>query len=116
VVAGLAISALVIRRERRIALEVGAGQVAEQHLVGCVEKVPPSIVEVGKQRLLVIEQAVTAAVEVVLGGQGEITTREIGRRRVVEPMAMQMLSAARLDEPKGDQYDEDGFPVGAFAG
>ena len=66
--------AFVTLRERRIALEVGAGQVVEQHLVGGVEKIAPSIVQVRKQCLLVIEQAVMAAVESILGGQGEITT------------------------------------------
>ena len=108
--------ALVTLRERRIALEVGAGQVVEQHLVGGVEEIAPSIVEVGKQRLLVIEQAVMAAVESILGGQGEITTQEIGQRRVVEPMAMQTPFAARVDEPVGDQDIEDSLPVGALAG
>jgi len=48
VVAGVPIPALVTLRERRIALEVGAGQVVEQHLVGGVEEISPSIVEVGK--------------------------------------------------------------------
>lgn len=108
--------ALVTLRERRIALEIGAGQVVEQDLVGGVEEVAPSIVEVGKQRLLVIKQAVMATVEGVLGGQGEVTTQKIGQRRVVEPMAMQTPFAARVDEPVGDQDGEDRLPVGALAG
>ena len=116
VVAGVPMPAFVTLRERRIALEVGAGQVVEQHLVGGVEKIAPSIVQVRKQCLLVIEQAVMAAVESILGGQGEITTQEIGQRRVVEPMAMETQFAARVDEPVGDQDVEDSLPVGALAG
>jgi len=57
-----------------------------------------------------------AAVEGILGGQGEVTPQEIGQRRVVEPMTMQTPSAARVDEPVGDHDGEDGLPVGALAG
>ena len=116
VVAGVPMLALVTLREWRIAIEVGAGQVLEQHLVGGVEEISPSIVEVGKQRLLVIEQVVMAAVEGILGGQGEVTTQNIGQSCVVEPMAMQTPFAARVDEPVGDQDVEDSLPVGTLAG
>jgi len=66
--------ALVALRERLIALELVVAQFLEQHLVGGVEEITSSTVEVGKQCPLVIEQAVMAAVEGILGGQGAVIT------------------------------------------
>ena len=52
-VPAVAEAALVGRVVGRVALEVGAGQIVEQDLVGAVEEVPPAGGEVGEERALV---------------------------------------------------------------
>jgi len=55
-----------------------------------------------------------AAVEAVLGGEGEIPSQEIGQGRGVEPMPMEAPFAPRIDEAVGNQDGEDRLPVGAL--
>ena len=70
-VAGVTELALVVGREGRGALEVGAGEIVEQDVEFDSEEVFPTCSKEGEEVVLVIQQQVVAAVEGVLGGDGE---------------------------------------------
>src|SRR3984893_11287773 len=56
VIARVAEAALVAFRKRRIRLEIGAGQIIEQHVIADVEQISPSSHQMIEDRLLVAQQ------------------------------------------------------------
>ena len=76
-VARVAEPALVALRKRRLRLEVGAGQIVEQDVEAGIEQVPPPARQMIEQRLLVLQQTIMAAVELVDFRQAEIGAQQI---------------------------------------
>ena len=111
----MAVPPLVPLRERRVGLEVGAGQVVEQHIEGGVEEIAPAPDQMVEDRLLVGEQPVMAAVELVAFRQAGILAQQIGERTAVEPVAMQPPLAARREQAIGHQHEQDQIPARALA-
>jgi hypothetical protein len=104
----------VLLRKRRIALEVGAGQVVEQDLVGGVEQGRPAGLEVGKQLGLVREELVEAAVERILPGDPEVLAEEIRHGTPVEPEPVQAPLAAGIEQAVDGQGLQDTEPACPF--
>ena len=72
-VAAVAVAALVaLRHVRGVDLEVGAGQIVEQHVEVDVEQVAPALHQMREQRVLVLQQQVMAGIELVRLGQTEV--------------------------------------------
>ena len=74
-IAGITKAALVAFRKRRIRLEVCARQVIEQNVVADVEQIAPPRRQVIEDRLLVDQQPVMAAVELVDLGKPRILAK-----------------------------------------
>ena len=80
-------------------LEVGAGQIVQQHVEVGVEQIAPAPDQMREQRFLVLEQQIVAGIKLVLFRQSEVRTQEIGHRAVAEPLPMQPPFATRSDQP-----------------
>lgn len=105
----------ILRRLGRVALEVGARQVVEEHLVTRVEEVRPAFAQMDKDRVLVLEQAVVPAIERIILGDTPVHAEQIGQRGGVEPVAVQAPLRAGRDEPVKHEHAQDFFPIGALA-
>ena len=103
-VARIAVAALVAFRKRRVALEIGAGQVIEQHIKRDIEQVARACGQMREHRRFVLEQPVMAAVELVALGQPGICAQEIGQGGSLEPFAVQSPFAARRQQPIRNQH------------
>src|SRR5580693_3079575 len=106
---------LVAFRKRRIRLEIGARQVIEQHVVADVEQVSPPPRQVIKDRLLVHQQPVVTAVQLVDLSQPCVLAQKIGQGTAPKPLAVQPPFAARRQQAIGDQHEQDLIPVRSFA-
>jgi hypothetical protein len=115
VVAGVAKAALVAFRKRRIRFEIGAGQVIEQHVVADIEQIAPPRRQVIEDRLLVDQQPVMAAIELVDLGQPHILAQEVGERAAKEPLTVQAPFAARRQQAIGDQHKQHLTPARPLA-
>jgi hypothetical protein len=104
-----------LRQVGGVDLEIGAGQIVEQHVEGDVEQIAPALRQMREQRLFVGEQPVVAGVELVRLGQAEVGAEQIGHGAVEEPLTMQAPFAARRDEPVGDQHLQHVVPARSFA-
>src|ERR1700684_2951590 len=69
----------------------------------------------GKQRRLVRQQLIEAAIQRVLGDQPIILAQQIRHRALLEPLPMQAPLAAGIDQPIAHQRLQDVLPAGAFA-
>ena len=67
-------------------LEVGAGQIVQQHVEVGVEQIAPAPDQMREQRFLVLEQQIVAGIKLVLFRQSEVRTQKIGHRAVAEPL------------------------------
>lgn len=63
---------------RRVAFEVGAGQFVQDEVEFGTKEVLPAGVQVAEERLAMVQQAVKAAIEVVLGGEGWVIAEKVG--------------------------------------
>jgi hypothetical protein len=88
---------------RRLAFEIGAGQIVEQHIEADIEQHPPALLQRGEQRLVVRQQLVQTAIKGLALGDGEVLAEQISHGAAIEPIAVQSPLAARINEPIGDQ-------------
>ena len=114
-VAAVAELAQVIRPALDVGLEVGAGQVVQQHLEARTEQLAPAALQELEQLVLVLHQLVQAAVQGVLLGQREVRVQQVGHGAGIEPLPVQSPLRARVDEPVGHQRLEHLQPRRAFA-
>ena len=115
-VAAVAVATLVaLCHVRCVDLEIGAGQIVEQHIEIRVEQVVPARHQMREQCLLVLQQKVMAGVELVRIGQPEVRPQQVGHGAPAEPIAMQLPLAARRDQPVPDQYLQDLIPSRSLA-
>jgi hypothetical protein len=115
VVAGIAKAALVAFRKRRIRLEVCARQVVEQHVVADVEQIAPPHRQVIEDRLLVDQQPIMAAIQLVDLGKPRILAQEVGERAAEKPLAVQAPLAAWRQQATGDQHEQHPVPARPLA-
>jgi hypothetical protein len=104
VVARVAVPALVAFRERRIGLEVGAGQVIKQHIEAGVEQIPPARDQMLEQGVFVLQQQIVTGIELVDLGQGEVRPQQIRQRAALEPLAVQAPLAPWCQQPVRCQH------------
>ncbi len=115
-IAAVTMPALVAFRQLcGVDLEIGAGQIIEQHIEAGVEQVAPASDQVREQRVLVLEQPVVTGIELVRLGQTKIAAQQVDHGTVAKPCAMQLPFAARGDQPIGHQNLEDLVPARPFA-
>lgn len=100
---------------RRIDLEVGAGEIVQQHVETDPEQALPARLEERKEVLLVGQQLVQAAVELVDLHQADILAQHIGHGAGLEPLAMQPPLAARIQQPVKYQGLQHVQPTRALA-
>ena len=114
-VARVAVPALVTLREWRSCLEVGAGQIIKQYVEAGVEQIAPAPHQVIEHRLLVLQQPVVAAIQLVALRQPRILTQKIGKRAALEPFPVQPPLASRRQQPVGHQHEQHLIPPCALA-
>src|SRR5208283_1853566 len=68
-----------------------------------------------EQRLLVLQQPVVTAIELVDLGEPEIAAHEVGERGPLEPLPMQPPFASRRQQAIGDQHEKLLVPARALA-
>lgn len=76
-VAAVAVAALIILGERRIALEIRARQIVQQHVELHAEQVLPPFLQEAEQRLLVLEQPVVTPLERVLADERLVLVEQV---------------------------------------
>jgi hypothetical protein len=64
-----------------------------------------------KDRLLVHQQSVVTAIQLVDLGQPRILAQQIGQSAALKPLAVQPPFAARRQQPVGDQHEHDLIPA-----
>ena len=99
--------------ERRIALEIGRGQVVKQHVEARVEQRRPPAAQIREEVLLVRRQLVEAAIERVVGDR-PVAAKEIAQRAVLVPVAVKTPLAARVDQPVAGEDLQDVEPPRAL--
>jgi len=97
------------------ALQVRAGQVVEQHVVGGVEQVLPAPRQVIEQRPLMGKKKIQAPIQPMDLGQCVTGSQQVGHRAVPVPFPVQPPLTARIDQPIGCQRLEDQIPTRALA-
>ncbi len=114
-VPAVAVPALVAFRKGRIALEIGAGQIVEQHVELRVEQIFPALRQVVKQRFLMFNQPVQALVEFMDLRQFKARPQQIGHRAVLIPVPMQPPFAAGIDQTIAAKRLNDQIPARPLA-
>jgi hypothetical protein len=114
-VARVAVPALAALWERRIGLEIGAGQIVQQHVEAGVEQVAPARDQMLEQRVLVCQQQIMTGIELVDLGQGKIRAQQIRQRAAREPLPMQAPLAPRRQQPVRRQHQENRIPARPLA-
>ena len=115
VVTRIPVPTLVAFRKRRIAFEIGTGQVVEQDVERNVEQVAPTPDQMVEQRLFVFEQPIVTAVELVDLRQSDILAQQVGHGAALEPLAMQAPLATRRQKPVGRQEQQHLVPTRPLA-
>ena len=67
-----------------------------------------------EDRLLVYQQPIVTAVQLVDLGQSGILAQQIGHRAALKPLAMQAPLAARRQQAVGDQHEQHLIPMRPF--
>ena len=93
-----AVAELAFSDERRVALEVGAGQVIEQDIKARLEQDLPALTKKREEGALVGEQLVQASVQGVIGQHPSRTPQQVAHGAMFIPVAMQPPFTARVDE------------------
>lgn len=104
VVATVAEPARVFVHTRRVALEVGAGQVVEQEVVGHTEEILLAAGEEREEGGLMHQQLIKTPVQGVLRHQRPVLAEQIPHRAARIPFSVQPPLAARGNEPIGHQH------------
>ena len=115
VVARVAEATLVLVRKRRLGLEVGAGQVVQQHVEGGVEQIPPPPHKMIEHRLLVRQQPVVATVQFVTVRERCVRPQQIRQGAASVPLPMQSPFCPRCDQPVRHQHEQHLIPQRALA-
>src|SRR5260370_1438767 len=76
-------------QERRIGLQLGGRPVVEQHVEAGVKEIAPATDEMIEQSLLMIEQPVVTAIELVDLRQPGVLAQQIGHGAALKPFAME---------------------------
>ena len=113
-VAAVAVAALVGFVVRRRRLEIGAGQVVQQHIEPRPKQILPALAQMREQRPFVGQQLVQAAVECILLRQRKISAEQITHRASLEPLPVQAPFAAGIDQPIAHQRLQDMLPARAL--
>ena len=113
-VAAVAVAALVGFVVRRRRLEIGAGQVVQQHIEPRPKQILPALAQMRAQRPFVGQQLVQAAVECILLRQRKISAEQITHRASLEPLPVQAPFAAGIDQPIAHQRLQDMLPARAL--
>src|SRR5208283_6080911 len=79
------------------------------------EEIAPAGAQMGKERVLVFEQAVQTAIECVILREALIHTQQIGQRRGVKPVPVQTPFAAGREQAVEREHAQHFLPVRAFA-
>ena len=115
-VAAVTVAALVaLGHVRGVDLEIGAGQIVEQHVEADVEQIAPARHQMREQIRFVRQQKIMTGVKLVRLGQTEIRTEQIGHGAAAEPVTVQFPLAARRDQPVRHQHLQDLIPPRALA-
>src|ERR1700739_453338 len=110
VVTRIPVPTLVAFWKRRIALEIGTGQVVEQDVERNVEQVAPTPDQMVEQRLFVFEQPIVTAVELVALRPSDILAPQVCSGAALDPLAMQAPLATRRQQPVGRQEQQHLVP------
>ena len=97
-VPAVAVLPLVVLRERRIALEVRAGQIIKENVELRVEQIFPTLRQVIKERSLMFNQPVQALVEFMDLHQFKARPQKIGHRACLVPIPMKPPFAPGIDQ------------------
>ncbi len=115
-VAAVAVAAFgALRQVGGVDLEIGAGQIVEQHVEGSVEQIAPTLGQMREQSLLVSDEPVVTGVELVRFREAEVAAEQVRHGAVEEPLAMQPPFAAGRDEPVGRQHLQHLIPARPLA-
>ena len=114
-VPAVAITTLVPFGKRRIALEIRAGQIVEQHLELHPEQILPAPPQMTEERQPMFQHLVQAPIQRILFRQAEILLQQIGHRAVVKPLPMQPPFAARINQPIDRQRLQHMTPARALS-
>ena len=98
------IAALRLRVGFRLALEIGARDVVEQHFVLDREQLSAALRQMRFQRGLVREQAIERAIEPILVDLLIAELQQIAKRRAAIPILGNVQLARRLAEPRRHQH------------
>ena len=90
------IAALRLRVGQRLALEIGAGDIVEQHFIAHREQFPATLRQMRFQRRLVREQMIEAAIEAILVDRLVAQLKQIAQRRAAVPILGNVQLARRL--------------------
>ena len=93
-----AVAELTFPGERRVALEVGTGQVIEQDIKARLEQYLPALTKKREEGALVCQQLVQASVQGVIGQHPSRTAEQILHGAVFIPVAMQPPLTTGVDE------------------
>ena len=102
------------RQVRGIDLEVGAGQIIQQHVEVGVEQIAPAPDQMREQRFLMLQQQIVTGIKLVLFRQAEVGSQQVGHRAAAEPLAMQPPFAARRNQPVGGKNLQNLIPPCSF--
>ena len=84
-IAAVAVAAFVVLIQRRIGLEVGTGEVIQQHFEADIEEVAPAAGQMSKQSLFVSKQPIMATIQHVWIGEALIGAEQIAQRGAAVP-------------------------------
>jgi len=98
------IAALRLAIGQRLALEIGAGDVVEQHVVAQREQFSTTLRYMGFERRFVTEQMIEAAIEAILVDLLIAQLKQIAQRRAAVPILGNVQLARRLAEARRDQH------------
>ena len=90
-----AIATFGFRNFFRLTFEIGASQIVKQNVKMCGKQILPALSQMLEQLLLMLQQAVQAAIQPVLFRHREIGTQQIGHSGLIEPLAVHLELAAR---------------------
>ena len=111
-VAAVTVAALAaFRQVGSVDLEVGAGQIIEQHIEVGIEQIAPASDQMREQRFLMLQQQIVAGIELVFLSQTKVRHEQIGHRAVAEPFTVQPPLAPRRDQPIGCENLQNLIPL-----
>ena len=110
-----AVSEPTLVRKRRIALEIGGGQIVKQHVEARVEQRLPAFPQKREKRPLVLQQLVQTTVERVGADDAHRTAEQVPHGAVLVPVPVQPPLAARIDQLVAHQRLQHIQPTGALA-